>query len=159
MQLKHFILAITLVSSTAVAQVLDVNDFGEAPAEPVPATSVPSSSLPPPREACVSPKERAEALSGGVCDCSCAALETGWTERCELVCGMDWYACRVPQPTDDEVIERYMKGYESFTEADMKLIENSLGATLSDPYMLAEIRRGQLIEDGYAWDMSRNCPE
>ncbi|MEZ5938678.1 MAG: hypothetical protein R3C52_10740 [Hyphomonadaceae bacterium] len=114
---------------------------------------------PPQRGACVTREERSRALAGGACDCSCSARAESWTSRCDLVCGVEWYVCRAPRPTDQAVRDRYMKGFAAYTPGDMQLIQESLNEMLSDPMALEEIRNGQLMEDGLAWDTARACPK
>lgn len=163
MSVKWWILSVTLVCASAVAEppILDPDDFGSMP-DLVTSTSSPSLSgvlaPPPARNQCISKEVRAEASSAGACDCSCQAYASNWTDRCDLVCGVEWYACWAPRPADEDVIERYMKGYDTFTEGDMDLIRDSLDEMLGDPDVIEQIRQGFLMEDGLEWENARTCP-
>ena len=163
MSVKWWLASMFLVCTSAGAEppILNPDDFGGAPVLGEATPSVPAErQLAPPtqRNQCVSKQARSEALSAGVCDCSCEAYASNWTDRCDLVCGVEWYACWAPRPADEDVIERYMKGYETFTEGDMDLIRDSLDGMLSDPDMIEQIRQGFLMEDGLEWENARTCP-
>ena len=107
--------------------------------------------------ACVSDQDRVEAWMGEMCDCSCEAQKTNWTARCDLVCAMDWYACRAPRLSDDEVWARFMKGFEDYTADDMARMEHGMSEMRSNPDEMERLRQGQLLEDGAAWDIERSC--
>lgn len=165
----RIVLMLLLVIGSGVASAqgvrLNPDDFGPAPvfkwAEP--ASSLEGMMSPPPKlDVCISRDERNRAFRTVSLDCSCstyaAALKQApWNRARDLVCGVQWYACWAPIPSDESVRARYLSNFSNYTPEDMALIRGSLLAQVSDPGALNEIRKGQIAEDALAWDMARVC--
>lgn len=117
---------------------------------------------PPQLTTCISSVERNRALRTVKYDCSCStyaeALEQKpWDRPRDLVCGLDWYACWAPVPSDQSVRERFLSGFASYSPEDMALIKDALLEQVSDADALEDIRKGQILEDALAWDTARVC--
>jgi hypothetical protein len=87
---------------------------------PTPGTSNSSPILtlmapPPPRNACVRPKDRNDALMGTGCSCGCEAYaRKPVSDKCDLACG-GYYLCWGPLVSDIELKERI--GAEAYAAA------------------------------------------
>lgn len=85
-----------------------------APPAPT-AASLDGTMAPPPAGPCITEDEYNQAMLGSGCDCSCngyAALPAqpaAEQRRCMAVCGMPYYRCWAPSPTDAEIAEAVME--------------------------------------------------
>lgn len=83
----------------------------EAPPPAASAAQLDGTMAPPPPSACITEDEYNQAMLGSGCDCSCngyAALPgqpAAEQRRCMAVCGMPYYRCWAPQPTEGDIAE------------------------------------------------------
>lgn len=165
--------ALSLTSGMAAAQV-NADDFGAAPdlsvLDQAPTDGnvsrwgVGKAKLPAPgpRAACITPEAENAALAGTGCDCSCDGyarqLAGPASETCDIVCGIPWYACWAPDPTDTEIRETILAGLEDYDEATRVALAPIMLAQLDDPEAYAGLRGGQMMGRALAWDETRKCP-
>jgi len=130
----------------------------EAPA-PVPARQAPLVARgimapPPPRDQCITKVERNAALAGTGCSCSCDAYaRKPVSDRCDIACGIAYYACWNPMPTDAEADAMYMSKADPAT-ASFAPQFSSLTQQEKDTF-----RGFMQLERASAWDEARQCPD
>lgn len=159
------LLVINVHAASAQGIRLNPDDFGPAPvfnwAE---ATSSMEGGMqaPPLLGACISRDERNRALRNVSYDCSCsgyaAALKRQtWDRPQDFVCGIQWYACWAPVPSDQEVRDRFLSGFADYSPADRALLNENLMKQVSTAQALDEMRAGQVSQDALAWETARAC--
>tara|TARA_R110001606_G_scaffold227176_2_gene375271 strand:- start:959 stop:1462 length:504 start_codon:yes stop_codon:yes gene_type:complete len=160
-----FLLIINAHAASAQGVRLNPDDFGPAPVFNW-AKATPSMNgrmpAPPSLGACISRDERNRALRNVSYDCSCtgyaAALKRQtWDRSQDLVCGIQWYACWAPVPSDQTVRDRFLSGFADYSPADRALLNDDLMKQVSTARALDEMRDGQVSEDALAWDTARAC--
>lgn len=162
--------------AAAGAEAVDINpdDFGAAPdlasAATTPVTEAGSrwgigkeKLRAPTAGACVTKDQMNEALMGSGCDCSCdgyaAQLAGPASEQCDLACGIPWYGCWAPDPTQQEIettVLSTLDGYDTQTRA---LMEPTLREQLQNPEAVAGYRGALMAERAFTWNDERMCPE
>ena len=165
--------AVCLAFAPSGAQTVDPDDFGAAPdlsSLDVAADAAPASRWgvgrdklppPPPQAACITAAAEQAALAASGCDCSCdgyaAAGQAGGT--CDIACGVAWYACWAPDPTDEDVRTSVLASLDDYDPATRAALEPTMTAQLSDPQAVAGLRGGIMMSRAFDWDAARKCPD
>lgn len=116
---------------------------------------------PPPTAACVSDAEYTEAMMGTGCDCSCEGYAKGPDRRCMVVCGIAYYACWAPDPTEADVSEASRAGFADTLEGvppeARAAVEGELAAVMATEEWRASTRSGLMLRRADEWDQARRC--
>lgn len=112
--------------------------------------------LPPPADAaCVSETELEAALSGSGCDCSCEEYARAPGRRCMTACGLAYYACWAPDPSEAEIRAQVSAVYAELEPA----VRDTMLAQLNDSPEFLPAARGQLmLQRAQQWEEARRCP-
>lgn len=116
---------------------------------------------PPPAATCVSEAEYDEAMMGSGCDCSCEGYARGPDRRCRVVCGLPYYGCWAPDPTDAEIQDAALASYAD-TLAGLPpevraSVEAELAALTATEEWRLNTRGGLMLQRADAWDRARRC--
>ncbi len=106
---------------------------------------------PPARGACLSKAERDEALMGSGCDCSCDGYARNPEARCQTACGLVYYTCWAPDPSDAELGAKITDPQARQMIAAMSAEERG--------QMLQHLRAAEMLERATAWEEAQLCAE
>ena len=117
--------------------------------------------LPSPRPgACVSEQELTSALTSSSCDCSCEGYARGPDRRCQVVCGLPYYFCWAPDPTDAETMSSFDALFEGLDAETRAPLELQMKAELrSKPQAMLDQRGILMMQRAAAWEDARRCTE
>jgi hypothetical protein len=153
---------------------INPDDFGAAPdlesSSSAPATGTSSrwgigkeKLQAPAAQACVTKDEMNEALMGSGCDCSCdgyaAQLSGPASAQCDLACGIAWYVCWAPDPTQQEIESTVLSTLDGYDPQARALMEPTLREQLQNPEGVAGYRGAIMADRAFTWNDDRMCPE
>ena len=117
--------------------------------------------LPAPKSGtCVSEQELNEALSGGRCDCTCEGYAKRPERACQVVCGLPYYLCWAPDPTDAEALASFDALFEGLDPATRAPLEAQMKAELkSKPQAMLDQKGALMMQRAAAWEEARRCAE
>lgn len=130
--------------------------ISEAPAEvestpPSSAYGIGKRKLPAPQlQGCMSEAEINQAAFGNGCDCSCEGYAQGASRNCIAACGLSYYACWAPDPSDAELAANLDDATRSLLQ---QLPPEQRGA------MRDSLRYTQMLDRAQQWQAENRCPD
>lgn len=117
--------------------------------------------LPPPKSgACASEQELNQALAEARCDCSCEGYAKGPERACQVVCGLPYYACWAPDPTDAEALASFDALFEGLDAATRAPLEEQMKSELrTKPQAMRDQKGLMMMQRAAAWDEAHRCTE
>lgn len=117
----------------------------------------------PAARACITKEAMNEALMGSGCDCSCdgyaAQLSGPASDQCDLACGIAWYVCWAPDPTQQEIETTVLSTLDGYDPQSRALMEPTLREPLQNPEAIAGYRGAMMADRAFTWNDDRMCPE
>jgi hypothetical protein len=117
---------------------------------------------PPPERACISETALNDALAGSRCQCTCEEYAAGPAETCEIACGISYYVCWAPDPSDEEVRASARAAFadtlESLPPEARPAMEAEIGTLTTSDDWLAGARSALMLSRAADWEASRRCP-
>lgn len=145
---------------------VQIGSFGLPPPPPLkqvaPPVSAPKAAMqergtmapPQPRDRCITKAERNAALMGSGCSCSCQGYaRKPVSDRCDIACGIAYYTCWNPLPSDAEAEAMFM------SKADPALAALTPSFATLTRQEKDTFRGFMQMERAAAWDDARLCPD
>ena len=106
---------------------------------------------PPPRSQCLSKAERDAALMGSGCDCSCNGYAATPSALCMAACGLAYYGCWAPDPSDAELAAK-------ITDPATRQAIAQMGAEEKRNFQQGA-RGFEMLSRAAEWEQQQLCPE
>ena len=116
--------------------------------------------LPPPKTAgCWSEAAVNEAMVGSGCDCSCEGYARQPASQCQIACGLAYYQCWAPDPTEAEIRDQRAALFEAYDPQTRAALEAEFRQAMADdPQVEGAQRAALMLARATEWVDAQRCP-